>query len=94
MAEQAQVEAAERRPDDPWRSDIARAVEGCVEVTSKQVLAKMNVQPSDMTPALSKRVTKELVALGWERAGIVTSGVGKGAARYVPRKAVREELDQ
>lgn len=89
IAEQAQAEAAERRPDDPWRADIARAVQGRSEVTAKQVLGDMGVLPSEMTPALSKRVTQELVALGWERVGRVTSGEGKGAARYVPSEAVR-----
>ena len=84
VAEQAQAEAAERRPDDPWRADIARAVQGRVEVTAKQVLGEMGVLPSEMTPALSKRVTQELVALGWSRAGRITAGEGKGAARYVP----------
>lgn len=87
VAEQAKAEAAERRPDDPWRADIALAVQGRAEVTAKQVLGEMGVLPSEMTPALSKRVTQELVALGWERAGRVTSGEGKGAARYVPGEA-------
>ncbi|MEY8840014.1 VapE domain-containing protein, partial [Cribrihabitans sp. XS_ASV171] len=84
VAEQAQAEAAERRPDDPWRADIAEAVAGRSEVTAKQVLGEMGVLPSEMTPALSKRVTQELIALGWSRAGRITSGEGKGAARYIP----------
>ncbi|MEM7529642.1 MAG: virulence-associated E family protein [Pseudomonadota bacterium] len=84
VAEQAQAEAAERRPDDPWRADIARAVQGRVEVTAKLVLGEMGVQPSDMTPALSKRVAQELRALGWLQRGRITSGEGKGATRYVP----------
>ena len=81
---------AERRPDDPWRADIARVVEGRGEVTAKEVLGEMGVMPSEMTPQLSKRVTQELVALGWERAGRVTSGQHKGAARYVPGEGVRQ----
>lgn len=84
IAEQAKCEAAERRPDDPWRADIARAVQSKTEVTSKQVLAEMGVLPSEMTPSLSKRVTQELVALGWSKQGRITSGENKGAARYVP----------
>lgn len=89
-AEQAQAEVAERRPDDPWRADIARVVAGRGEVTAKEVLAEMGVMPSEMTPQLSKRVTQELVALGWERDGRVTSGQHKGAARYVPAAVVRQ----
>lgn len=84
IAEQAKCEAAERRPDDPWRADIARVVQTKTEVTSKQVLAEMGVLPSEMTPSLSKRVTQELVALGWSKQGRITSGENKGAARYVP----------
>ena len=84
IAQQAQAEAAERRPDDPWRADIAQAVQGKAEVTAKQVLGEMGVLSSEMTPLLARRVTQELVALGWERAGRVTSGPAKGAARYVP----------
>ncbi len=86
VAEQAHTEAAERRPDDPWRAEIAKAVEGRIEVTTKAVLGALGVMPSDMTPAMSKRVAQELVALGWERHGRITSGEGKGAARYVPGK--------
>ena len=84
VAEQAQAEAAERRPDDPWRADIAKAVEGRPEVTTKQVLGEMGVLQSDMTVQLSKRVAQELVAMGWERAGRVTGG----AYRYV--RAVKQ----
>jgi len=87
VAAQAKNEATERRPDDPWRADIESAVAGLKEVTSKQILAKMGVVPADMTPALSKRVTQELVAMGWEKDGRVTSGKSKGAARYVPPKS-------
>ena len=86
-ADQAQAEVAERRPDDPWRADIARAVEGRAEVTTKEVLHELRVVPVDMTPQLSKRVAQELVALGWVRDGRVTTGQMKGAARYVPGEA-------
>lgn len=89
IAEQAQAEAAERRPEDPWRADIARTVHGCSEVTAKQVLGHMGVAPNEMTPQLAKRVTKELVALGWVRVGRITSGEGKGAARYMPNGGTR-----
>ena len=84
VAEQARAEVAERRADDPWRADIAAAVSGRSEVTTKQVLGAMGVLPSDMTISLSKRVAQELVALGWQRSGKITSGNQKGAARYVP----------
>ncbi|MCC5961581.1 MAG: hypothetical protein JJU09_00495 [Rhodobacteraceae bacterium] len=87
VAEHAQAEVAERRADDPWRADIAQAVMGKSEVTAKQVLSSMAVLPSDMTPQLAKRVTQELVALGWRRDGRITSGEQKGAARYVPGEA-------
>lgn len=83
-ADQAQAEVAERRPDDPWRADIARAVEGRAEVTTKEVLHELHVLPVDMTPQLSKRVAQELVALGWVRDGRVTTGQMKGAYRYIP----------
>ena len=83
-ADQAQAEVAERRPDDPWRADIARAVEGRAEVTTKEVLHELRVVPVDMTPQLSKRVAQELVALGWVRDGRVTTGQMKGAYRYIP----------
>ncbi|MBS8225326.1 virulence-associated E family protein [Vannielia litorea] len=86
VAHQASAEASERRPDDPWRADIAKAAEGRSEVTAKQILGELGVMPSDMTPALSKRVTQELIALGWKKDGRITSGEGKGAARYVPEK--------
>ena len=84
VADQAQAEAAERRPDDPWRADIARVVEGRAEVTTKEVLGELHVLPVDMTITLSKRVAQELVALGWVRDGRVTTGQMKGAYRYVP----------
>lgn len=90
VAEHAQVEVAERRADDPWRADIARIIARYPEVTTKQVLGELGVLPSDMTPQLSKRVSQELVALGWERAGRITSGEAKGAARYVPGEGVRQ----
>jgi len=77
-------EASARRPEDPWRSDIADIVEGLTEVTTKAILGEMGIAPADMTPALSKRVAKELVSLGWENGGRITSGEYKGAARYVP----------
>lgn len=80
VVEQAQAEVAERAADDPWRDDIERALRGRDETTTKEVLAVMGVEIKDMTPALSKRVAKELVLLGWERAGRVTGG----AYRYVP----------
>jgi predicted P-loop ATPase len=83
-ADQAQAEVAERRPDDPWRADIARVVEGRAEVTTKEVLHELHVLPVDMTPKLSKRVAQELVALGWVRDGRVTTGQMKGAYRYIP----------
>jgi predicted P-loop ATPase len=86
-ADQAQAEVAERRPDDPWRADIARVVEGRAEVTTKEVLHELHVLPVDMTPQLSKRVAQELVALGWVRDGRVPTGQMKGAARYVPGEA-------
>jgi predicted P-loop ATPase len=77
-------EASARRPEDPWRSDIADIIEGLHEVTTKAILGEMGIAPADMTPALSKRVAKELVSLGWENGGRITSGEFKGAARYVP----------
>ena len=83
-ADQAQAEVAERRPDDPWRADIARVVEGRAEVTTKEVLHELHVLPVDMTITLSKRVAQELVALGWVRYGRVTTGQMKGAYRYIP----------
>ncbi|MGR3562950.1 MAG: VapE domain-containing protein [Heliomarina sp.] len=81
---QAQEEVANRLADDPWRADIVRALDGKREITTKQILAEMGVLPHDMTPQLSKRVAKELVALGWERSGKITTGDAKGAARFVP----------
>jgi predicted P-loop ATPase/5S rRNA maturation endonuclease (ribonuclease M5) len=84
IADQAQAEVAERRPDDPWRADIARVVEGRAEVATKEVLHELRVVPTDMTPQLSKRVAGQLLALGWVRDGRVTTGQMKGAARYVP----------
>lgn len=84
IADQAEAEVAERRADDPWRADIAQAVAGLSEVTTKQVLGLMGVLPSDMTVPLSKRVAQELVALGWCRDGRITAGEHKGAIRYVP----------
>ena len=84
VADQAQAEVAERRPDDPWRADIARVVEGRAEVTTKEVLHELHVLPVDMTITLSKRVAQELVALGWVRYGRVTTGQMKGAYRYIP----------
>lgn len=84
IADQAQAEVAERRPDDPWRADIARAVEGRAEVTTKEVLHELHVLPVDMTITLSKRVAQELVALGWVRDGRMTTGQMKGAYRYIP----------
>lgn len=83
VAEVALTEASERRPEDPWRSDIADIIENLNEVTTKQVLSAMGVIPADMTPALSKRVARELVSMGWENGGRITSGEFKGAARYV-----------
>ncbi|TMV88197.1 virulence-associated E family protein [Thioclava sp. BHET1] len=77
-------EASARRPEDPWRSDIAAIVEGLTEVTTKAILAEMGIAPADMNPALSKRVAKELTSIGWENAGRISSGECKGAARYVP----------
>jgi len=77
-------EASARRPEDPWRSDIADIIEGLPEVTTKAILSQLGIPPSDMTPALSKRVAKELTSLGWENGGRITSGEYKGAARYVP----------
>jgi predicted P-loop ATPase len=77
-------EASARRPEDPWRSDIADIVEGLTEVTTKAILTEMGIAPADMTPALSKRVARELVSLGWENGGRITAGEFKGAARYVP----------
>ncbi|MBB05618.1 MAG: virulence-associated E family protein [Pseudooceanicola sp.] len=88
VAEQAQAEAAERRPDDPWRSAIASEVLGKSEVTTKQVLSLMGIMPHDMTPALSKRVAQELLHLGWERDGLMGAGEYKNAVRFVP---VREQ---
>ncbi|MBY6163101.1 virulence-associated E family protein [Mameliella alba] len=87
VADQALAEAAERRPEDPWRADIAKAVEKKSEVTTKEVLGKMGVMPSEMTPQLSKRVAQELTALGWARDGRITSGDFKGAARFVRSEA-------
>jgi predicted P-loop ATPase len=82
----AQAEVAERGADDPWRADIAKAEAGYSEITNKQVLSAMGVLPSEMTPQLSKRVAKELIIIGWERQGRITSGESKGAYRYVPSK--------
>lgn len=82
-------EASARRPEDPWRSDIAEIVEGQQEVTTKAILGEMGIATADMTPALSKRVAKELVSLGWENGGRITSGEYKGAARYVPSDTTR-----
>ncbi len=84
VEQMALQEASARRPEDPWRSDIADIVEGLTEVTTKAILAEMGIVPADMTPALSKRVAKELVSLGWENGGRITAGEFKGAARYVP----------
>lgn len=84
VAEQAQAEAADRRPDDPWRASIADALEGKTEVTTKQVLAFMGFLPREMGMSESLRVKRELVALGWVRDGKITRGEGKGQARYVP----------
>ncbi|WP_340240382.1 VapE domain-containing protein [Sulfitobacter pontiacus] len=77
-------EASARRPEDPWRSEIADLIDGLHEVTTKAILTEMGIASVDMTPALSKRVAKELVSLGWENGGRITSGAFKGAARYVP----------
>lgn len=84
VAEQAAHEAAERRPDDPWRSNILHALEGKAEVTPKELLGEMGVLVSEMTPQLSKRISKELVAMGWEKVGRVPSGDHKGAALFRP----------
>lgn len=84
VAETAKAEAADRRADDPWRPDIAAAVEGLREVSTKQILNTLNIVSTDMTPQLSKRVAQELVALGWQNAGRFTTGERKGAARYTP----------
>ena len=89
VAEQAKAEASERRPDDPWIAGIRDAVAGLQEVTTKQVLASMNILPADMTLSQSKRVAKELTAMGWERDGRISSGEAKGQFRYVPSGAVK-----
>lgn len=84
VAEFALSEAGERRPEDPWRSRIAEIIQDQQEITTKEVLSAMGIIHGDMTPALSKRVARELALLGWEKVGRITAGENKGAARYVP----------
>ncbi|MBB4209328.1 virulence-associated E family protein [Roseinatronobacter bogoriensis] len=84
VAELALSEASDRTPEDPWRSEIANILEDMTEITTKQVLGMLGILSADMTPALSKRVARELVALGWEKTGRITAGEYKGAARYMP----------
>lgn len=79
-------ESGERRPEDPWRVDIAEIIEGLPEVATKLILRDLGISSSDMTPQLSKRVSRELIALGWEHVGRFTAGEFKGAARYTPPK--------
>lgn len=83
VAEQAQAEAAERGPDDPWSADIASVVADLSEVATKQILGTLGFETTQMTQQDGKRVAKELVKLGWRRAGQFTSGRFKGSARYV-----------
>lgn len=83
VAEMALAEAGDRRPEDPWRTDIAEIVSDVNEIATKQILVKLGFVSADMTPALSKRVARELVALGWHNAGRFTYGEFKGAARYI-----------
>ncbi|MEM9392797.1 MAG: VapE domain-containing protein [Pseudomonadota bacterium] len=91
VVETAKAEVAARQADDPWHEDIAAIIEGKSEITTKQVLSTIGIGTNDMTPALSKRVAKELVALGWQRQGRATRGVHKGRAVYVPGEGrVRE----
>ena len=80
----AREEVAARQADDPWAAVVASAVVGKTEITPKQVLADMGFFPKDMTPQDCKRVSKELLKLGWRKAGIFTSGPFKALARYVP----------
>ncbi|WP_319823844.1 virulence-associated E family protein [Thalassovita sp.] len=84
VALQAKAEVAERLIDDPWRADIARIIADYTEITTRQVLIELEVKSPEMTPQLSKRIARELLALGWERAGRVTSGVNKGVSKFVP----------
>ena len=79
----ARDEVAARQADDPWAADVARAVAGWDEVATKQVLAALDFKTKDMTQQDGKRVAKELVKLGWHKAGQFTSGPYKGSARYV-----------
>lgn len=91
-SEEAKAAVASRRPDDPWRSDIQIAVNGKREVCAKDILVALGFIPSQMTTAEAKRVTKELVALGWKREGQFTSGDRKGSARWVPSPGDEVEL--
>lgn len=83
VVQQAAKEVAERGTDDPWRSEIARVLEGRGEVTAKEILSEMGHQIQDMTPQLSKRVASEVVKLGWIRDGFIKRGGAKGQARFV-----------
>ncbi|MEL6388493.1 MAG: virulence-associated E family protein, partial [Pseudomonadota bacterium] len=86
-AEAALAEAADRRPEDPWRADIEKAIAGRSEVSAKEILERICILPAQMTPQMSRRVGQELVALGWERAGHFTSGEYKALARFVRGKS-------
>ncbi len=76
--------AGERRPEDPWRTDIATIIDGLPEVTTKYVLAGLGFAPAEMTISLSKRVAAVFAGLGWRKSGRITSGDFKGAARFTP----------
>lgn len=90
----AQAEVELRRAEDPWRSRIELATQGNAEITAKEVLARLEIQERDMTPAMCRRVAAELTAMGWVKEGRMTSGKHKGQARFKPGEDVVRQSEE
>jgi predicted P-loop ATPase len=78
----ARAEAADRMPVDPWREYIAKAIQGRQEITTKEILRELGFQPNAVTLSHSKRVAKELTAMGWVKGGRATGG----ATKFIPAR--------
>jgi predicted P-loop ATPase len=83
----AQVQQADRAPDDTWEPVVRTYLEGLPEVSTKMVLEHaLGILPSAQEHKDKLRVADLLARLGWVKRGRFTTPEAKGLTRFIPTR--------
>lgn len=91
----AVAEQEKRVVEDVWTDSIAEIVENCFEITTDEIMQKLEIPKERRSPNVQSRVTQTMVGFGWEPSRItIGRKQRRGFKRHNPIVAANDEGEE